>query len=263
MMNDGHRVKTCYYASYEEDFVESGNQDFALPEDYRWTPVGIGGKVASSLAWALGLLVAYPFCKLHLHARFTGAERLKASGDRGAFVYCNHTQPVGDALMPALPIFPKRNFTVVSPANLGIPVLGRILPALGALPVPGTLAGLRKLDAAIEQRIEEGAFVVIYPEAHVWPWFTGIRPFPDTSFAYPVKLGVPAFSMTTTYERRRGKDKPRAHVYVDGPFWPNPSLGKKGQREDLKDRVRSCMERRADNSDCSYVEYLPKGVERT
>jgi hypothetical protein len=260
MKSGTHRAKTCYYASFEEDFVESGNQGFCLPADYEWTPNGAGKKVASSFAWFIGLLVAYPFCKLHLHVKFTGTQCLKASGNRGAFVYSNHTQPVGDAFMPALAVFPKRNFTVVSPSNLGIPVLGRVLPALGALPVPESFAGMKKLNAAIGQRIEEGAFVVIYPEAHVWPWFTGIRPFPDTSFAYPVKFGTPAYSMTTTYEKRPGKEKPRAHVFVDGPFWPDRTLGKKEQRADLRDRVRSCMQSRAASSDCAYVEYLPKEV---
>ena len=60
-----------------------------------------------------------------------------------------------------------------------------------------------ELYDAIKKRIEQKKCVVIYPEAHVWEYYTKIRPFPSTSFKFPVNCDVPAFCMTTTYYKRK------------------------------------------------------------
>lgn len=37
---------------------------------------------------------------------------------------------------------------------------------------------MRSFLDAIRTRIEEGSFIMVYPEAHIWPYYTGIRDFP-------------------------------------------------------------------------------------
>ena len=68
--------------------------------------------------------------------------------------------------------------------------------------------------------------VVIYPEAHVWKYYTKIRPYPSTSFKFPVHCNVPAFCMTTTYYKRKLGKKPGIVVYIDGPFMLDNNLTK-------------------------------------
>ncbi len=48
--------------------------------------------------------------------------------------------------------------------------------------------------------------MTIFPEAHVWPYYTGIRPFGEAAFHYPVATGKPVYTMTVTYQRRRWSD---------------------------------------------------------
>ena len=173
------------------------------------------------------------------------------------FLYGNHTQPIGDVFTPALCVLPRRIYTVVSPANYGIPVIGKLLPYLGALPVTGTLRGLRELQKAMEFRLQNGNPIVIYPEAHVWEYYTKIRPFPDTSFQFPIKLDKPTFTMTVTYKKMKFFKRPRREVFLDGPFYGVGSTAKE-KAHSLHDTVWQTMQMRSRNSDCEYIRYVQK-----
>ena len=129
-------------------------------------------------------------------------------------------------------------------------------------PLPDDKAAYANFTRAIEQRITEGKAVVIYPEAHIWPYYTGIRPFTDTSFHYPVKFNTPVFCFTNTYRKRRFGKKPRIVTCVDGPFFPNEELPQKQRRKDLRDRVYNAMLTRAQASDCVTIQYIKKESEQ-
>ncbi len=202
--------------------------------------------------------IAYFHSKLVFCHRVEGREKLKDFERTGYFLYGNHTQPVGDAFMVNLVNFPKHNYIIVHPNNVSIPLLGRITPSLGALPLPDDGAAYRNFLRAVEKRIGEGHTVVIYPEAHIWPYYTGIRPFSDDSFLYPVKLGVPVFCFTNTYQKRRWRKKPRIVTYVDGPFYPDPSLPPRERRRALRDQVFGAMEERSGSSEVVWIEYRKK-----
>lgn len=249
------KTRTYRYRTFEDDFVDSGNQRFELPEGFEWVREGALRRAASGALYGAALACAQAYLRLHLHWRVENRAVLGRRRGRGFVLYCNHTQPVGDAFAPEVAVFPARIYVVASPANLGIPHLGKLLPTAGALPVPSTVAGMKKFRDAIRRRLREGSAVVVYPEAHVWPYCTKIRPFPATSFSFAVENDVPAYSMTTTYQRRKAGGAPRAIAYLDGPFWPDGSLSKKAAREKLHDEVFAAMERRSRQSDCEYVRY--------
>ncbi len=72
-----------------------------------------------------------------------------------------------------------------------------------------------------------GACIGIFPEAHIWPFYTGVRPFVGTSFRYPVKLHAPVVAMAVTYRKRRGlfcwvKRPPGMTVTFSAPMYPRP-----------------------------------------
>lgn len=245
-----------YYSSFTDDFEQSADQNFTLPENYQWVRTDGLSKFLSGLIYGLAVIFGGAYCRLVLHMRVKGRKRLKGmKGD--FFIYGNHTQPVGDVFIPALCVLPKRIYTVVSTANYGIPVIGKILPFLGALPTVDTLHGMKELTRAMEQRLKKRHPIVIYPEAHVWEYYTDIRPFPDTAFKFPVKFDKPTFAMTVTYRKARRFKRPLMEVFIDGPFYPRGDTAR-AKAADLHKQVFDAMKERRANSDYAYIEYRQK-----
>lgn len=245
-----------YYSSFQDDFERSANQDFRLPDDYQWVKHDVGSKFLSGLIYGLAVIFGGLYCRCFLHMKVTGRKNLKGMKD-GFFLYGNHTQPAGDVFIPALCLLPRRIFTVVSPANYGIPAIGKLLPYLGALPTVNSMHGVKELTRAMEQRLGRRHPIVIYPEAHVWEYYTGIRPFPDTSFKFPVKFDKPAYAMTVTYRKAKLFKRPVMEVFLDGPFYPAGNTVKDKVR-DLHHQVSHAMTRRSRASTYSYIEYRPQ-----
>lgn len=250
------RPRIRRYHSFSQDFSQTRDQNYALPEDYPWVRKDLPFRMASAAIYGLALLFSSVYCRLFLHVKFRGREKLRKCRDSGIFLYGNHTQPVGDVFDPALLCFPKRIYTIASPANLAIPVVGKLLPYLGALPTADTLRGMKALMAAVEYRLSQKRCVVIYPEAHVWEYCTDIRPFSETAFKFPVKFHAPVYCMTTTYQKRRFGKKPGITIFVDGPF-PIPEGTPKEQAAALCESVRRCMTGRSGENTLSYIQYVP------
>ena len=207
-------------------------------------------------------IIATPIALLYIqvvfHQKTVNKKALKGYKNVGYFMYGNHTQDIGDAFLPNLLNFPKRDYFIVHPNNVSMPVLGKITPSLGALPLPDDMAAYKNFLSAVDRRISEGHTVVIYPEAHIWPFYTGIRNFPDTSFHYPVKADAPCFCFTNTYQKRRWSKKPRIVTYIDGPFYPNKELPAKKRKSELRDRVYECMSKRAESSEVEWIKYIKR-----
>ena len=202
--------------------------------------------------------VAYIYMKAAFRHKVVGREKLEGFRDVGYFMYGNHTQDIGDAFCPSLLDPKKETYVIVHPNNVSMPILGRVTPSMGALPLPDDMAAYRNFLRAVEKRIADRHKVVIYPEAHIWPYYTGIRPFPDTSFYYPVKLDTPVFCFTNTYQPRRHGGKPRIVTYIDGPFFPDRSLPRAERTKALRDQVYHCMCQRAALSTVECIQYIKK-----
>ena len=183
---------------------------------------------------------------------------LKKFKGKGYFVFANHTNKTSDVLSPHTISFPTKTYVVVASENMNIPILGNATKMLGALPLPSTLDGMRNFMNSMEKRLVEGHPVLIYPEAHIWPYYTGVRPYKSTAFRYPVKFQDPSFCYTTTYQKNGNKKKPKIVIYIDGPFYPNKALDLKAQQEDLRDRIYNCMLERSKNSDFEMIKYVKK-----
>lgn len=247
-----------YYTTPQDDFFQVG-ESYTLDEDYKYLQEGFFARLGSAIVYGLAFAISSIYCRLFLHVRFEGTRKLREQRG-GFFIYANHTQPVGDVFDPALACAPKRIYTVVSVANMHLPVIGKLLRPLGALPLPSTLKKAREFNEAIRKRAESGHPIVIYPEAHLWEYYTGIREFSDASFTYPVSLGMPIYTMTTTYQSRgAGKGrKPRITIYVDGPFLPEGKT-RREMTASLRDAAYGTMSRRAMvHNTCEYIKYVKK-----
>lgn len=198
------------------------------------------------------------YVKCVLHERAVGREKLKPFRGTGFYLYGNHTQDVGDPLIPNVFCLPKDVSFIVHPNNVSMPVLGRINPYLGAIPLPDTKEAYRSFSDCVDARVKKGNALVIYPEAHIWPFYTGIRPFTDASFGYPARTGAPVFCFVNTYRKRKRGRRPSIVTYIDGPFYPDMDLPLGQRRKKLHSEVYGTMCERAKNSDVEVIKYIKK-----
>ncbi len=136
----------------------------------------------------LSMPIKVGYAKIKFHIQYIGKEKLKPYRNQGYFIYANHTQIFADTFIPSIGNYPKRNFFIVNPENISMKGSGTIIKMLGAIPVPGNKTAMKHFLEAIEKRILEKSSITIYPEAHIWPYYTKIRPFKDVSFQYPITL---------------------------------------------------------------------------
>lgn len=260
MKKDSGPVKTVYYTDERTDeFADDNIVPKVIDENYCYVNDRMWWKVLRFISYRLiAMPIAYLYCKIALHSTFRNRSVLKQAKGKGCFVYGNHTQQIGDPFIPNLALFPRSVYVIVHPNNVSMPVLGRITPYLGALPLPSNLKAMRHFREAIRTRIQQNNVIVVYPEAHIWPFYTGIRDFPATSMKYPVELDVPSFAMTTTYRKRRFGKKPRTVTYLDGPFYPDQNLPPRARAQALRDQIYGAMVARSRESDCEYIRYIKK-----
>lgn len=205
--------------------------------------------------------LAFLYLKVYFGHKIINKKVIKQTKDTGCFLYGNHTHFMADALIPTMITTPKDTYVIVHPNNVSMAFLGRITPSLGALPLPDDAEAAKNFIQAVETRIKEKHVVTIYPEAHIWPYYTKIRPFENTSFRYPVKCKVPVYCFTNTYQKRRFRKIPRMVTYVDGPFYPDVQLSGTQQRENLRKQVYEIMVKRSKNSNIQMNQYIKAGEE--
>lgn len=220
------------------------------------------GRVWELCSLVLQNVLSMPVKLLYQKGKFrlsyVGREKLQECRERGYFIYGNHTQPFADTFIPSIANYPHRNFFIVNPENVSMPGMHTLVELLGAIPIPCDFGGMKNFVKAVEDRIRQGCSVTIYPEAHIWPYYTGIRPFPAVSFRYPVTLDCPVYALTNTYRKRGKRGRVKIVTYIDGPFYPDPSLPPKKRQQALRDCVYQCMCERSKNSDYEVIEYRKK-----
>ena len=205
----------------------------------------------------LSMPIKLLYVKIKFGIKYVGKKKLKEYKKTGYFIYGNHTQPFADTFIPSLANYPKRNYFIVNPENVSMKGLKTLSQMLGAIPIPCDKKGMEHFLETIEKNINKKHSITIYPEAHIWPYYTKIRPFKDVSFKYPIKYNVPAFCITNTYQSYGKNNKKIKMVsYVDGPFYPNEALPLKERQQDLRDRVYNKMVERSKNSNVEHIKYI-------
>ena len=257
--------RVFYYASEEDDPIKTKEQErkekVTLPEGYEFIPKHWWVRAYSSVLFRIFWIFGQWYERWYWRAKFYGRKKLKKARGKGYVIYANHTNPFHDVFGPALAA-DRRIFTIISPVNLKIPGIGKFLPYIGGIPLGTNKEEKKAMNEAVDKRLRQGNCLVIYPEAHVWPYYTGIRKFPagGKSFKYATRNNLPVFTMTTTYhKRKRGKrDLPRMEVYLDGPFYPDPSRSEKENQADLARKAYDSMVKYSKKSSYDYFEYKKK-----
>ena len=259
-----------YYTSEEDDPIKTDEQEkkveVGLPEGYEFIPKNPFVKLYSAALFRIFKLFGQYYERGYWQAKFYGREKLKKAKGKGYVIYANHTNPFHDVFGPAIAA-DRRIFTIISPVNLKIPGIGKVLPYIGGLPLGKTTEEKKAFNEAVDKRLKQKKVLVIYPEAHVWPYATKARKFPagDKSFKYAVRNNLPIFTMTTTYHKRKDDKRgelPRMDIYIDGPFWPDANLSEDENRVKLAKEAYDSMVKYSKKNSYEYFQYRPKSAKK-
>ena len=255
--------KIIYYEDeLNDEFSKSSIEPRIIDENYKYVHKNPLWNLCSFvLQNILSVPIKILYAKIKFRIKYIGKEKIKTYRNEGYFIYGNHTQPFADTFIPSIPMYPKRNFLIVNPVNISLKGTGTLVEMLGAMPIPSNKSAMKNFLEAIKQKINKGYAITIYPEAHIWPYYTKIRPFKDVSFKYPVQLEKPAFCITNTYQSY-GKNNKKIRIvsYIDGPFFPNKELTLKEQQKELRNKIYNCMEERSKNSNIEHIKYIKKVI---
>ena len=255
--------KNIYYEDeLNDEFSKSSIEPRIIDENYKYVHKNPLWNLCSFvLQNILSVPIKILYAKIKFRIKYIGKEKIKPYKNEGYFIYGNHTQPFADTFIPSIPMYPKRNFLIVNPVNISLKGTGTLVEMLGAMPIPSNKSAMKNFLEAIKQKTNKGYAITIYPEAHIWPYYTKIRPFKDVSFKYPIQLKKPAFCITNTYQSY-GKNNKKIKIvsYIDGPFFPNKELTLKEQQKELRNKIYNCMDERSKNSNIEHIKYIKKVI---
>lgn len=250
--------KVIYYNDeLNDEFSTAVIEPRIIDERYNYKHSFIWECFSALLQNVLSVPIKWIYLKCKFRHKFIGKEKYRECKNTGFFIYSNHTQVFSDTFTTSMSVMPKRNYLIVNPANISVKPFGWIVELLGAIPIPGNLTATKNFMSIIEDRVvNKRQSITIYPEAHIWPYYTGIRNFKDVSFTYPIKFNKPVFCVTNTYQKIDNSSKVRMVSYIDGPFYPDMNLSKKEAQRKLRNIVYEKMLERAKNSNVEVVKYI-------
>ena len=255
------KEKIIYYQDEINDDFSGFEVTFKpLGEKYRYIRTGWLFK-GFEFVFYYGIMipVVYMLETLFCHQKFSNRKVLRQAKKDGCFLVSNHTQVQSDSYIGPLATFPKKCFIVSNPDVLSIPGLRLGMQAYGVIPVGTTLKEKKEFLNCVEQRLEQGKAVIVYPEAHVWPYYTKIRPFDHQAFWYLSKQNKPMFVLTNCYQKRWFYKRPQIVTYADGPFYPSFEPGTLAAAKELRDMAYETMCKRVQqHSTCEYIHYIKK-----
>ncbi len=249
-----------YYADeLNDDFAQTVKRVKPLSKNYTYVSRNPFSKFFSFLIYrVIARPAVWVYMKVKFGHKFVGKKAL-CKEKAGCFLYKNHVLLAGDAFIPNIIGVRKRNYIVTGQETNSLDAILPLMRALGNIPLGQDNAQNLAMLKCMRRRLAEGASITIYPEAHIWPYYTGIRPFLDVSFHYAVMMKAPVYCATTCFQKRWLRRTPRAVTFIDGPFYPDPQMSRAENAKYLRDKAYKTMcARAAEHSTYAAYEYRKK-----
>ncbi len=260
--NEWKKSKTIYWKDeLHDDFDELGLKRPGVPKNYKYKRTNpINNFFSGILYHVIAIPILATYCYLH-GIRVENRRHYKKIKKEGGFIYANHVA-ISDVLKyQSLISFGKRINIIGYSDTLSMPIVRNICRALGYIPLPEKedRDNFHNMMDAIEWYVKKKhQAILIYPEAHIWPYYTKIRPFPNNSFIYPSMMYAPVIPMVTVWKKRKFRKTPRQVIRIGKPIYPLPGESISANKEYLHEKCISQMRELANTSQQEYIKYIKK-----
>ncbi len=252
--------KVVYYKDpINDDFAGTDISCTRVDEDFRYIHKNPLWRAFAFLIFYLFVVpIVWFYERVFCRVRYVNRKALKKVRKQKCFFYGNHTHLL-DVFTSGLLVLPRRAKVVANPDAVSVKGIKNLTQMLGAFPLPTTQRGMFEFMKAMDY-YHDKFHVIIYPEAHVWPFYTGIRPYTKAAFRYPIKYNAPVIAFVTVYTSPKGLfsrfRKANQTIYVSDPIYPETEIPSKDAQQNLRDKVYAFMLEKSKLSTYKVIEYI-------
>lgn len=260
---DWKKTKTIYWSDENnDDFDEVGLKRPPVPKGYHYKRTNPINNFFSDWFY-FGFAIPLIHIGMLVHGiKVKGRENLKEVRHKGVFIYSNHVA-LSDVTKFQTRVFRFRRVNILGYSDtLSMPVVRNLCRALGYLPLPlkGDLDNMIALNEAYRFYIQDKKqAVLIFPEAHIWPYYTKIRTFRAGSFNYPATLKAPILPVVTTWRKVWYSKKPKQTLYILPAIYPKEEYTQAENKQYLYDECLKAMKEKSEAiKQYEYIKYIKK-----
>ena len=153
----GMKNKVIYYSNESEDNFSGDNiTPRKIDGSYVYDKPSRIHKIACFFWYrVVATPLAFIYAKTVYQHKTENREVLKKYENTGYFMYGNHTHNYMDPCIPSIISFPRDCYIIVHPNNVSMPILGKLTPYMGAIPLPDDIEAYSNFISVMKKRIEE------------------------------------------------------------------------------------------------------------
>ena len=209
-------------------------REVVLDENYPYLQKGFWFGCLRGIYWLGVNAIIFPLLRITHGLKIYGKENLKkhkAELKGGAITVSNHVFMwdylcVLKAIHPHLPFFPAWKTNLEGPN-------AALIRMSGGMPIPtDSMKAMVKFSRAMDEVLESGKWLHVYPEGSLWFYYPDIRPLKKAVFGYAVKYQKPLIPITMSFRPRRGimkllGRKPLVDLHIGEPLYADTTLSKR------------------------------------
>lgn len=251
------KTRIIYWSSeLYDDFDEIGLSRPSLPKNYNYERNNHFANFWSGILY-FGIVrpILAAFC-FFSGIKVKGKKNIKSLRHKGYFIYSNHVS-ISDAFKIQALIYPfKRTNAIGYTDSLTVPIIGKAMKGLGLIPLPlkDDVENMKKFTNSFSYFLKKKERIIIFPEAHIWPYYTKIRTFRKGSFLFPAMNNAPIVPMCTVFRKPLIGKKPKQTILIGKPIYPLSDLSVLENKEYLYEACLSTL--KALSSSVKQYEYI-------
>jgi len=193
----------------------------------------------------LFIVVAIPLCSIRYGLKVKGRKNLRTYAKElknGYITTCNHVFD-WDYICVRAAMEPRRSYFLAWIRNHNSK-LGKLMRVTGSMPIPCLYEGMKKFNRDIKDLFVDKRWLHVYPEASMWYYEEGIRPFKNGTFSIAYDNKVPVIPLAISYRPARGLFKlwkkhgyPCITITIGKPERADYSLDRRNSVLELNHRI--------------------------